>query len=131
MSLATLKRIQEDKEAIISDREQMFPEAAVDGDYFRQGDLYIWKRDKMPKDLSESKERQLAPGSTKGARHIAEGDVAIFTTKGGDALQGPWLKVESKCTVTHPEHGNVVLPNGNYEITYQRAFAEELKRVLD
>ena len=127
-----LSSIQSDKENIQSDAPQRFPEAAIDGDYFRQGDVYIWKRDELPSGGRETKELQLVAGTTKGSRHILDSNdgVRILQVQ-GDALQGPWLHVTKERTITHPEHGDVVLPPGNYEITRQRMYAEELRAALD
>jgi hypothetical protein len=129
-AVAVFNEITESVEAIKSDDCQQFPEAASAGDYWRQGDIYIAKiTDADGHSLKETQERQLAPGTTQGSRHIVVGDAAIFT-RDGDELTGP-VVVSRGCTVTHPEHGDVKLPPGTYGITYQRAFAEELKRVLD
>jgi hypothetical protein len=117
-------------EAIKNDDCQQFPEAANVGDYWRQGDIYIVKlEDSFTKAGKPTNERQLAPGNTQGSRHIVEGEAKVFE-RDGDALTGP-VVVSRGCTVTHPEHGDVKLPAGVYGITYQRAYAEELKRVLD
>lgn len=129
-----LQQIRERVEEIKNDREQRFPEAASDGDYFRQGDLYITKIAKPAG--TELKvlpfDRQLAPGNTKGSRHcLSHQDVRLYTRSGSDALTGPVLHVLREVTVEHPEHGNVVLPEGWYGVTYQRAYAEELRRVQD
>ena len=128
-------RIRDDAEKIKSNKTQRFPEAANDGDYWRQGDVYITYRDKLPP-LAKADAKpnaQLAPGSTQGSRHILDSldGVTMYQIDDASALQGPVLKVDTERTVTHPEHGNVVLPPGCYEITYQRAYAEELRRVLD
>jgi len=132
-ALEVLKKVQS-SEVIISDETQRFPDAATDGDGFRQGDVYIWKRDKLPMNVTKTKcVLQLAPGTTKGSRHCLDSSdgATMFVVDDADALQGPWLKLDCERTVTHPEHGDVVLPAGCYEITYQRAYADELRRVQD
>ena len=133
-TLELLKEIQS-SETIISDSAQRFPEAASDMDFFRQGDIYIWKREKTRGLVDCDKidtNLQLAPGSTKGSRHILDsGDGVTMYRVGGDVLQGPLLVLTKERTITHPEHGNVILPPGCYEITYQLAYAEERRRVLD
>lgn len=132
-ALEVLKKVQS-AEVIINDESQRFPEAACDGDGVRQGDVYIWKRDKLPKNVKPTKcVLQLAPGATKGSRHCLDGaeGVSMFAVDDADALQGPWLKLDCERTVTHPEHGDWMLPAGVYEISYQRAYADELRRVQD
>ena len=47
-----IEEIQNDHENVQSDAPQMFPEAASDGDFFRQGDVYIVYRDKLPDQLT-------------------------------------------------------------------------------
>lgn len=136
MTTATkqFEAIRNDAEKIKNDDTQRFPEAASDGDSWRQGDLYITFRDELPDNCQQCKvELQLAPGTTQGSRHVLDSSegVKMYRAFVADALQGPVLVTDRERTVTHPEHGNVVLPPGCYEITYQRAFAEELRRVQD
>ncbi len=101
------------------------------GDEIRQGDIYIQCIEKMPDGYVIGGSRQLAPGTTQGSRHIVEGDVEIRRYKGGDALQGPYLRAKEAFTVTHPEHGDWRLPAGLYSVTYQRKHADELRRIED
>lgn len=46
---------------------------------------------------------------------------------------GPIFRLEKPNTVTHPEHGDWLLPPGTYRITYQRTVARDnsVARVLD
>lgn len=131
----TLQQIQTQVEEIKSDETQRFPEAASAGDTFRQGDLYIERLEVIPANCKEDKNAplQLAPGTTKGSRHILDGrdGVTIYQLNTPTALEGPLLRTTKDRTVTHPEHGNVVLPPGDYQVTYQRAYADELRRVAD
>jgi hypothetical protein len=46
-------------------------------------------------------------------------------------LDGPIIDAPDGCAIDHPEHGDAVLPAGVYAITYQRAYAQELRRVQD
>lgn len=132
---SVIRSIQSDHENIMNDEPQRFPDAACDGECYRQGDIYIVKRDELPTglELDETCTLQLAPGTTKGSRHIIDSSdgVEVFNRTNANALQGPFLRLSEQRTVTHPEHGNIVCSPGIYEITYQRAYAEELRRVLD
>lgn len=49
------------------------------------------------------------------------------------AFAGPIVVLEQENTVTHPEHGDWILPAGTYRITYQRTLTREntVARVLD
>lgn len=127
--------VKQQAEKIKCDDAQRFPEAASAGDGFRQGDIYIIKLDAMPAGcvLDTKPNAQIAEGNTQGSRHILDSlvGVEIFQRQQRDALQGPILRTSTERTITHPEHGDVILPPGCYEITYQRAYAEELRRVAD
>lgn len=118
------------------------------GDVVRQGDLYLVCLGDMPEG-AESKERQLAPGSTQGSRHIAKGRCRILVPKDRssvaeliarvvrgaaipDELVGPVIRCVGDVTIEHPEHGHKCLPKGSmWAVVYQRALAKEIRRVQD
>lgn len=113
---------------------------AFDKIYVRQGDLYISCMRELPDGAVEVKKSsaalQLVEGTTQGSRHcIAEKDaknVTIYKRSNPNALQGPILVTTGEVELTHPEHGHVILHDpGIYDITYQKAYAEELRRVQD
>lgn len=126
-------RLRERAESIKNDSAQTFPEAASAEDYVRQGDLYITRLDRLPYGASEIPyANQLAPGTSRGSRHCLSHDrVVMYQIKDHGPLDGPILRVAEPVTITHPEHGDWILGKGIYQITYQRAFAEELRAVLD
>ena len=101
-----------------------------------QGDVAIIRIAGVPAGCTEVKpEAQLAPGTTKGSRHILaslEG-VEMYRLSNPTPLDGPIMVLKKGGEVTHPEHGNVVLleNEATYHIRYQRAYAEELRRVED
>lgn len=102
------------------------------GQIVRQGDIYL---ELLPEPVGGGKPyegHQLAPGSTKGSRHIIEGDGLTLTQPWTGPLDGPQVEANQRFTVTHPEHAHVSLPSGCYRVTYQRDWeAEELRRVAD
>lgn len=59
----------------------------------------------------------------------------VFTQDARALLEfaGPIFRLEKPNTVTHPEHGDWLLPPGTYRITYQRTVARDntVARVLD
>ncbi len=122
-------------EKIQNDATQRFPEAASAGDTFRQGDIYIEKLESVPSNCRSAVKphAQLSPGTTKGSRHILDSleGVQMHVLEDATVLDGPVLLTTTERIVTHPEHGNVILPPGCYGITYQRAWADELRRVED
>ncbi len=94
------------------------------------------------------KDRQLAPGTTQGSRHVAEGDCELLDVnrmdmavtvnrlvRGGAVpfqLIGPAVRCIGDVTVTHPEHGHRTLPaGGDWAVVFQRDHAEEVRRVRD
>jgi hypothetical protein len=195
----TVRLVEEAVERIKNDGDQTFPTAASIGDAVRQGDIYIQliddfegvpalykKLESVPYPL------QLAPGNTKGSRHMLEESAGaevfvvdleidqaastdedvLFTAESqrafadkvddlaqaitnesaeersrwqsrtrragaliADAIDfsGPIMKLKNSATVSHPEHGNWVLPAGTYRITFQRTVdsTARIRRVLD
>ena len=77
--------------------------------------------------------QQLAPGTSKGSRHIlTTKGVKAFKLPNESPLEGPVLCCPEGLTVEHPEHGDITMKEaGWYAVTYQRAFAEEIKRQAD
>lgn len=105
------------------------------GDAWAQGDVGLVCLDDIPPGCTRDPHpsSQLAPGNTHGSRHTLT-DLGVVTLyRRGDAtpLDGPVIYAPAGCTIEHPEHGNVTLPPGVYAVVYQRAFADELRRVQD
>ena len=133
----TISDIQTTAEEIRNDAEQRFPDAASPGDCWRQGDVYITLLGEVPIGMTKpiNPTCQIVPGVTQGSRHCLDSldGVTVYTIPNAGPLDGPVLECREERTITHPEHGNVVLPPGVYGIHYQRDLdAEELeRRVLD
>jgi hypothetical protein len=131
----SLLKVQTTSEQIRNDETQRFPIAASVGDTARQGDLYIELLAAVPKgaNVIVNPSPQLAPGTTQGSRHILDSleGVSMYTLDMPSVLDGPILALAIERTVTHPEHGDVVLPAGVYGVTYQKQHADELRRVAD
>jgi hypothetical protein len=204
MSTATLdvgnaiKMVEEAVERIVNDAEQTFPEAACIGDAVRQGDVYIQLLGPVSEPALYTKLNnpqfpiQLAPGNTKGSRHMLEFSEGIEVYKcdvaelleaeeAGDtdlqwelndklreklakhamaitgedektanewrsesnkvadnvsaalSLCGPIFVLQNPGKVSHPEHGDWILPAGTYRVTFQRTLDSEnrVRRVFD
>lgn len=102
------------------------------GQVVRQGDIYIERVAKIPQDATPRADRQLAPGSTQGSRHVVEGDATLYDRLKASPLHGPLIDAPERFVVTHPEHAHVSLPSGKYAVTFQRDYAqEEAARVQD
>ena len=106
------------------------------GDVVRQGDLYLVNIESLPAG-KKLEDRQLAEGNTQGSRHVVQGDVTLVTPEAAHAgidrvLCGPAFHCNEAAEVTHPEHGNKILPKDTtWRVTFQRAHAEEMRRVQD
>ncbi len=106
----------------------------------RQGDVMLYMCEPFSDDELDSWERttdmQLAPGSSKGSRHIMEdpSKVEIYITPRSrvEPLVGPRLRVLERTLLTHPDHNLVSLPAGDYYIRFQRDLErEEIERLAD
>lgn len=96
---------------------------------YQQGDVLLTK-------VTEIKGEKLnhltiAKGEATGHHHtITEGEAELYEHEGT-----MFLKVKSnKATLTHQEHGAVVLPKGDYRVGIVREFdhfAEEARNVQD
>jgi len=104
----------------------------------------------LPATRKTISDRQLAPGTTQGSRHVLEGECEVFSASAADVmpliakamhpattelhaeLMGPVFRTLGEVTVTHPEHGDRVLPTGEcFAVVYQRQHAEEVRRQQD
>lgn len=136
---AKAEQIKNDERAVIG--------TVSPGDVIRQGDIYLVALKRLPTGKLTS-ERQLAPGNTQGSRHILTGACEVYqcdpdamiaavrkVLPGAElyrVLMGPGVKALKECELTHPEHGDRLLPDGEcFAVVYQRAFAEEVRRQMD
>ena len=102
--------------------------------FARQGDLYFAKLATVPKGALPwtQPHGQLAPGTTQGSRHCVDiTTVRLWTLPNPTALDGPVIEAPDGVEITHPEHGHHHYPPGVYQVTFQRAYADELRRVQD
>jgi hypothetical protein len=81
------------------------------------------------------------PGTTRDARHVAEGDCDVLRAPIGEAVAalrrvvreadvrqflGPLIRVRGPVTITHPEHGDRTPPGqACHLVNYQRAWCPE------
>lgn len=116
---------------------QRFPEGASVGDCVRQGDVYITLAACVPAGYRKSVkwDLQLAPGNTQGSRHILDSrsGVTCYVHPQASEFDGPVLVLTEERELTHPEHGNWILPPGTYGISYQRTqdALDQQRRVAD
>lgn len=81
---SAIEQVEKSVEAVINDKPQNFPETAVIGDAVRQGDVYIQLIENVTGNIPFYKKVakpefpiQLAPGNTKGSRHMLEDSEGI------------------------------------------------------
>jgi hypothetical protein len=134
-------------EEIRSDAHETIPTMSP-GDVVRQGDLYLTCLEGEPPGGIAAGTRQLAPGTTRGARHVVEGECDVLRVPVAQAVAalrrvvrgasdrqflGPVIRARGPVTITHPEHGDRTLPGETcYLVTYQRSWStEEMRRQLD
>lgn len=104
------------------------------GEHCRQGDIYLERIRAREEKWLPTVNRQLAPGTSQGSRHIVEGAVKLFTSpearptaRSGDAVRllGPQIEAPEAFTVAHPEHAHITLPAGIYQVSYQLDWAQQ------
>ena len=118
--------------------------AIPDETILHQGDVYLVR---VPDDHPKGEKigtRQVAIGTTVGARHVVEGEnIEVYSgmkyPKGftepiwvdKDSLLGPVIVVSGKsATLTHPEHAYHQFPKGTWQVTYQADMSTN-RAVLD
>ena len=95
---------------------------------YRQGDVLLRKIDKLPEGLTE-KNKVLALGEVTGHRHRfaekqelieqqrPEENTIVLTDENGKQ----YVQVVSpEAVLEHEEHGNITIPQGDYEVIIQR-----------
>lgn len=116
-----------------------FTTASTVRDRVWQGDLAITIVDKVPAEYVKKQIKQLVPGDTQGARHCLASldgcEVYVPPDWNNESLDGPVVKCLTRTVVTHPTHGDVIVPDGFiFECTYQRDYDVEqkvIRRALD
>lgn len=88
--------------------------------------------------VSKAQSAQLAPGNTKGSRHIIHDmtGITLYELPNATPIDGPVILLSAECgdgmVLTHPQHPwHTYTQPGFYAVHYQRTAAEELKRRLD
>lgn len=132
------QRVRDGLEKVRPGMPLAFTEASTSGDAIWQGDLAI-----VISDRTESPEGfvsatiksnifQLVPGQNTGSRHcvdVGSVDISVPSDWNDESTVGPFLKVKSETTITHPVHGNVTIPAGFcVEMFYQREWDREQER---
>lgn len=150
MSLTTIEKIQRTVSRIANGKDlrvkpgqvERFSDAVADGDYIRQGDLYLiaaerggeFSWDRYLKSRGYTKiakpSKQLVPGQTEGARHSLDSldgvELWLPSEWNEDSLLGPFLRLKNNRTILHPVHGAVeVMAGMSLLCAYQREWDRE------
>ena len=88
------------------------------------------------KHAKATKNRQLAPGVSKGSRHIVSEGPTLFEAPNAGSwrgvLNGPLVVSKERFKLTHPEHAHFELPAGSYAVFYQADVQRDvIRRALD
>lgn len=119
------------KETAPIDPEIRFVSDTSTQKWAHQGDVALVRIDKLPEGKKIT-ELQLAPGTTKGSRHILADFEGIIIQHSNHPLYGPAFQAKERFTLTHPEHAHYSLPPGCYQVIYQQDNEmEEIRRVQD
>lgn len=132
-----LKQVEETAEThkVAEERDaRMMPVGRV----FRQGDLYIHRVTENFPHGPFTPNRQLVDGTSKGSRHVAELPAKCYLGVKHPTSQmlnrsqaiGPLIHSEEEFVISHPEHSDVRLSGGWYQITHQMD-PNTLIRVMD
>lgn len=107
------------------------------GEVVRQGDIYIHRVEDNHPHGEKTKNYQLAMGSNLGSRHIADEsfDVYLGTTLpeyvDSKHFLGQLIKGKKNSSlITHPEHGNICVGKGTFQVTHQMDI-RTMRRVRD
>lgn len=129
------------------DKDLRYVRELAVGQWIRQGDVMLLRIAKRPDCYAtKTTNHQLAPGTSKGSRHIVDGPVTLHTAPEADArsaiaklpgtttsrllLPGPCVDASERFTLTHPEHAHHSLPAGVYVTIYQLD-SRSMRRVED
>lgn len=101
------------------------------GDSARQGDCYFL-RISAPADWKPTADRQLAPGVSRGSRHIVTSKSTVLANPEPGRVErvrirgricariaGPQITGTERVVVEHPEHAWLDMPPGHYQVYYQ------------
>lgn len=104
------------------------------GQHVRQGDIYVERTARLSGKGSPTTERKLAPGETQGSRHMIVGDVDVYARSEQGIVEGkllgPEIDAKDSVRIAHPEHADIELPAGTYQVFYQQDPASK-QRVID
>lgn len=87
----------------------------------------------MMLDIAQQAESEAAEKSDSAAVAVLRRGMYMNLLTNMTTFSGPIFRLKNAATVSHPEHGNWILPPGAYRVTFQRTVDAEsrIRRVLD
>lgn len=105
------------------------------GEVVRQGDIYIERVSTISAKGKSVKSRQLAPGTTKGSRHIVDESPSVTLWESKPSLDnkasfqvGPAIEARGDFSITHPEHAWIKFVVGKVSQCFQVWFQADFAR---
>jgi hypothetical protein len=105
------------------------------GQVVRQGDIYIERVAAIEGKGKAIASRQLAPGTSKGSRHIVSESEAVTLCESKPSLNGKAafqigaaIEAQGDVTVTHPEHAWIKIIGDKVKQFYQVFFQADYAR---
>jgi len=105
------------------------------GEVVRQGDIYIERVPDIASKGKAVKSRQLAPGTTKGSRHIVDESPSVTLWESKPRLDnkaafqvGPAIEAKGDFSITHPEHAWIKFVVGKETRFFQVWFQSDYAR---
>lgn len=105
-------------------------DAIAVGQAIRQGDVYLLRIERPAALGAMIADRQLAPGTTQGSRHVLGDGPGIHAGGSDDPLLGPVIIADERFVLAHPEHAHFSLPAGCYQVRYQQDLREAERRAV-
>ncbi len=101
------------------------------GEQYRQGDVWIERIDKAPKNLKsvarDNGRIVLAYGEVTGHAHAILDGAELYTSDAIAAAERILRVGAGGATVVHEEHGAIALPQGDYRVAIQMEWSDAIQ----
>lgn len=83
----------------------------TDAPFYQQGDVLLFKVNKIPANLKERKDQTVAFGEVTGHSHRMKGKAKVFNKN-----KDTFVDVSEPSNIEHEEHKPIKIPKGKYKI---------------